>query len=59
MKVSLWQLAPDRESYGDHAEWWILVTPDGRDELAGPWETDEEAEAHAAAQGWTVVPLED
>lgn len=57
--VSLWQLAPDAAAYGDHAGWWIFVTPDSRDELAGIWETEDEAREYAAKMRWAIVPLED
>ncbi len=59
-EVSLWQLAPDRESYGDKAGWWILTTPDGREEEeGGPWATEKEAREFARQKGWKVVPLAD
>jgi hypothetical protein len=38
----LYQLANDPE-YGDQALWWLVVSDDGEDELAGPFPTREEA----------------
>lgn len=57
--ASLWQLAEDRDTYGDRAGWYVLTTPDGNEELAGPWEHVESAHAFATAAGWTLIPLDD
>lgn len=51
---ALWQLAPDRDAYGDRAGWWILTTPDGETELAGPWPTAEGAIDYAKQAGWVL-----
>ena len=57
-KVSLWQLANDFETYGDTEGWFILVSPDAEDELAGPFATEIEAMSYATAHSFQVVPLE-
>ena len=43
--MKLYQLAPDVENYGDHAGWWLVVSDDLEDELAGPYPTRKKAEA--------------
>lgn len=58
-RAAVWQLADDPASYPDIAGWFILVSPDGEDELAGPWPTEHDARLHAAQNGWTLVPLND
>ena len=56
--ASLWQLAPDPAAYGDHAEWFILTTPDGDHEIGlGTFPDDDGATQAAQAAGYTVVPL--
>lgn len=42
--MKLYQLAPDHKEYGDKAEWWLVVSDDLEDEIAGPFETPDEAE---------------
>lgn len=55
--VSIWRLADDPDAYGDIAGWFILVTPDGEEEVAGTWATEEGAREFAEERGWEVVPL--
>jgi hypothetical protein len=60
-QVSVWKLAQDNEAYGKKAGWYILVSPNGEEEVAPgkAWSTREDAEAYATdAQGWEVVPLQ-
>jgi len=47
--MTLYQLANDRETYGERALWWLVVSDDLEDELAGPFATQDEAEAAMAA----------
>lgn len=42
--MKLFQLGPDHKEYGDRAEWWMVVSDDLEDELAGPFATKELAE---------------
>lgn len=42
--MRLYQLAPDEKEYFEKAGWWLVVSDDGEDELAGPFATQEEAE---------------
>lgn len=53
--VQIWKLAPDRNAYGKHAGWYLLVSEDGEDELAGPFRYEDEAEFHAAENGWIIT----
>lgn len=39
-----WQLADDPGTYGDKAGWWLVVSPDFEDEIAGPFATREECD---------------
>lgn len=39
-----WQLANDPATYGDKAGWWLVVSPDFEDEIAGPVATREECD---------------
>lgn len=45
--MKLFQLAPDHKEYGDKAGWWMVVSGDLEDELAGPFATRPEAEIAA------------
>ena len=57
-KVSIWQLAEDTLAYGKLSGRYILVTPDGEDEVSDLTFPNAEAAAHfAASRGWTIVPL--
>jgi len=40
-----WQLADDKEAYGDQAAWWIVVSPDFEEEHSEPFATLEECKA--------------
>jgi hypothetical protein len=42
--MKLYQLADTIDVYEDHAGWWMVVSDDMEDELAGPFEKKEEAE---------------
>lgn len=39
-----WQLADDPKTYGDQAGWWLVVSPDYQEEIAGPFATREECD---------------
>lgn len=56
--VSIWQLANDVEAYGQQAGHFILTTPNGENELAGVFSTEEAADDYAIDQGWQIVPLD-
>lgn len=64
MKVAIWRLADDPESYGADAGKFILTTPDGEEEVTytpgkkAIFATEEEARGFAEAHGDDVVPLE-
>lgn len=56
--ASIYQLDDDPETYGLRAAWFILVSPDGEYEIAGPWATTAEATAYAEHYHLTLEPLD-
>jgi len=42
--MNLYQLADDVGTYGENAGWWMVVSDDGNEELAGPFKTRAEAQ---------------
>lgn len=42
--MKLYQLADDVDAYGENAGWWMVVSDDGNEELAGPFKTRAEAQ---------------
>lgn len=56
LPVSVYQLAEDPTTYGQTAGWFLLTSPDYETEHAGPFPTVQDAEAHATANGWRLVP---
>jgi hypothetical protein len=59
-QVSIWRLADDYAAYGQDAGKFILVSPDGEEEVSEPdqsWWTDVGAEQYALDNGWIVVSL--
>lgn len=54
-QVALWQLANDPAEYGVYALGWVVVTPDGEDELSGPFRFRQDAERFARDMGWEIV----
>lgn len=42
--MKLYQLADDFDTYGARAGWWLVVSNDLDDELAGPFATQDEAQ---------------
>jgi hypothetical protein len=47
--MKLYQLANDVAAYDHRALWWLVVTDDLEDELAGPFPTQQQAE------DWIIV----
>jgi hypothetical protein len=58
-RVAIYRLAEDRLEYKDKAGWFIVVTPDGMEELSEPFETQEEARTWAESKQLIVGPLEE